>query len=242
MGGAALVRHEPHDAKIRQIFGDIAQVYDPMNRVITLGQWGRWQRRFLALVAPAEGERCLDLATGTGDLAIMMAQVQPGMHVVGLDLSREMLAVAERKIASVGLAGRVYVVEGNALALPFPDASFDLVTCGFGLRNFPDLPQALREMRRVLRPGGRALSLEVSRPTNGLTFFGFKLFFYGLVPLLGRLVGRAGAAYAWLPESHRRFPGRAALAELYRAAGFERVAAWPLTMGAVAIHRGVAAK
>ena len=237
-----MARYEPHDAKVRRIFGDIARVYDPMNRVITLGQWGRWQRRFLEEVSPGVGERCLDLATGTGDLAIMIAQLGPGVSVTGLDLSREMLEVAERKVAERGLASRIELVEGNALQLPFPDASFDLVTCGFGLRNFPDLPTALREMRRVLRPGGRALSLEVSRPTNPLYFFGFKLFFYGIVPILGRLVGRGGAAYAWLPESHRRFPGRAALADLYRAAGFEKVEAWPLTLGSVAIHRGVAAE
>ncbi len=242
MGGALLARHAPHDAKIRRIFGDIAHVYDPMNRVITLGQWARWQRRFLALVAPAPGERCLDIATGTGDLAIMIAQMEPLIHVTGLDLSQEMLSVAKRKVAERGLATRVELVEGNALQLPFPDASFDLVTCGFGLRNFPDLPGALREMRRVLRPGGRALSLEVSRPTNPLAFLGFKMFFYGIVPVLGRLAGRGGAAYAWLPESHRRFPGRAALADLYRAAGFQKVEAWPLTLGSVAVHQGAVAE
>jgi demethylmenaquinone methyltransferase/2-methoxy-6-polyprenyl-1,4-benzoquinol methylase len=241
MGGTFLARHEPHDAKIRRIFGDIADVYDPMNRVITLGQWGRWQRRFLELVAPSAGERCLDIATGTGDLAILIAQMEPGVHVTGLDLSRDMLSVAEHKVAERGLSSRIALVEGNALQLPFPDASFDLVTCGFGLRNFPDLPAALKEMRRVLRPGGRALSLEVSRPTNGLVFFGFKLFFYGVVPVLGRLAGRRGAAYGWLPESHRKFPGRAVLSDMYRAAGFAHVEGWPLTLGSVAVHRGVAA-
>ena len=232
-----MARYGPHDAKIRSIFGDIAQVYDPMNRVITLGFWGSWQRTFLRLCAPKAGERCLDVATGTADLALMIARAAPGSHVTGLDLSREMLAVAERKIADQGLSAQIDVVEGNALALPFPDATFDLVTCGFGLRNFPDLPQALREMRRVLRPGGRALSLEVSRPTGRLTFIGFKIFFYGIVPLLGRAVGRGGS-YGWLRESHRTFPGRAALADLYRGAGFVDVAAWPLTMGSVAVHRG----
>jgi demethylmenaquinone methyltransferase/2-methoxy-6-polyprenyl-1,4-benzoquinol methylase len=242
MGGAVLARHDPHDAKIRRIFGDIATVYDPMNRVITLGQWGRWQRRFLELVALAPGEHCLDLATGTGDLAIMLAQVEPGIHVTGLDLSREMLSVAERKVAERHLGRQIDLVEGNALHLPFPDASFDVVTCGFGLRNFPDLAAALAEMRRVLRPGGRALSLEVSRPTNLVIFAGFKLFFYGVVPVLGRLAGRGGAAYAWLPESHRKFPGRADLAELYRKAGFTAVEAWPLTLGSVAVHRGVVAE
>ncbi len=241
MGGALLARHESHDAKIRRIFGDIAQVYDPMNRVITLGQWGRWQRRFLELVAPGPGERCLDIATGTGDLAILLAQVEPKIHVTGLDLSRDMLSVAEHKVSERGLASRVDLVEGNALALPFPDGSFDVITCGFGLRNFPDLQAALNEMHRVLRPGGRALSLEVSRPTNGLVFLGFKIFFYGIVPVLGRLAGRRGAAYGWLPESHRKFPGRAVLAEMYRRAGFSEVKAWPLTLGSVAVHRGVAA-
>lgn len=230
--------YEAHDAKIRSIFGDIARVYDPMNRIITLGQWGVWQRRYLETVRPAPGERCLDIATGTGDLAILLAQRQPECSVVGLDLSADMLRVAEQKIAERGLHDRVTVVEGNALSLPFPDQSFDVVTVGFGLRNFPDLPKALAEMRRVLKPGGRALSLEVSRPKGALASMGFRAFFYGIVPMLGRLVGRSGRAYAWLPESHRRFPGRDALEELFRTAGFDRVQSWPLTMGSVAIHRG----
>lgn len=231
-------QYEAHDAKIRGIFGDIARVYDPMNRVITLGFWGSWQRRYLDLVRPAPGERCLDIATGTGDLAVLIARRQPTVTVVGLDLSAEMLAVAHQKIAAQGLSDRVTVVEGNALALPFADASFDVITVGFGLRNFPDLPQALAEMHRVLRPGGRALSLEVSRPEGAVAAFGFRAFFYGVVPWLGRLIGRSGRAYAWLPQSHRRFPGRPQLEDLFRAAGFADVASWPLTMGAVAVHRG----
>lgn len=231
-------RYDAHNAKIRDIFGAIARVYDPMNRVITLGLWDRWQRRFLQLVAPRDGEVCLDIATGTGDLAILIAERATGIRVTGLDLSRDMLVVAEDKIKRKGLADRVSVVEGNALMLPFPDESFDVVTCGFGLRNFPDLPQALSEMRRVLRQGGRALSLEVSRPQNKLVWFGFRFYFYGLVPLLGRLAGPGGRAYAWLPESHRRFPGREVLSGLYHDAGFDEVQAWPLTLGSVAVHRG----
>lgn len=231
-------QYEAHDAKIRGIFRDIARIYDPMNRVITLGLWGSWQRHYLDLVNPAAGERCLDIATGTGDLAVRIAKRQPSSTVVGLDLSAEMLAVARRKIALQGLSDRIALVEGNALQLPFSDGSFDVITVGFGLRNFPDLAQALSEMRRVLRPGGRALSLEVSRPEGAVAAFGFRTFFYGVVPRLGRLVGRSGRAYAWLPQSHRRFPGRAQLEELFRSAGFGDVASWPLTMGAVAIHRG----
>ncbi|MDA8345225.1 MAG: ubiquinone/menaquinone biosynthesis methyltransferase [Thermaerobacter sp.] len=231
-------RYDAHNDKIRDIFGAIARVYDPMNRVITLGLWGSWQRRFLDLVAPRDGEYCLDIATGTGDLAILIADSASRIRVTGLDLSRDMLDVAEEKIRRRGLEERVTVVEGNALMLPFPDQTFDVVTCGFGLRNFPDLPQALSEMRRVLKPGGRALSLEVSRPQNKLVWWGFRLYFYGLVPRLGRLAGRGGRAYAWLPESHRRFPGREVLSGLYRDAGFDAVEAWPLTLGSVAVHRG----
>lgn len=235
-------QYEAHDQKIRGIFGAIARVYDPMNRVITLGLWGAWQRRYLRRVEPRSGEHCLDIATGTGDLAVLIAQRAPGCTVIGLDLSADMLSVAREKIAAHRLQDRISVVEGNALALPFPDASFDLVTVGFGLRNFPDLPRALSEMRRVLRPGGRALSLEVSRPQSAIAWFGFRTFFYGIVPLLGRLAGRSGRAYAWLPESHRRFPGRMQLEEMFRAAGFQAIESWPLTMGAVAIHRGYQAK
>ncbi len=231
-------RYDAHHEKIRNIFGAIARVYDPMNRIITLGLWDSWQRRFLDVVAPRDGEMCLDIATGTGDLAILIAERAPGIRVTGLDLSRDMLDVAEAKILRKGLKERVQIVEGNALSLPFPDQSFDVVTCGFGLRNFPDLPRALSEMRRVLKPGGRALSLEVSRPHRRLVWWGFRTYFYGLVPLLGRLAGPGGRAYAWLPESHRRFPGREVLSGLYREAGFDAVDAWPLTLGSVAIHRG----
>jgi len=211
-----------------------------MNRLITLGLWRNWQERFLKLAAPSGFAACLDIATGTADLAIGLARRAPEAVVTGLDLSPEMLAVAERKIRQAGLSERIALVRANALALPFPDGSFDLVTCGFGLRNFPDLPQALSEMRRVLKPGGRALSLEVSRPGNRLVWWGFRLYFYGLVPRLGRLAGRGGRAYAWLPESHRRFPGRGRLEELFAAAGFIRVRSWPLLLGSVAVHRGEA--
>jgi len=212
------------------MFDRIARVYDLMNRVMTAGMDERWRARAADLAAAGPGTRALDVATGTGDLAIELDA--RGAAVTGVDFSEGMLEIARRKAPSIEFA------VGNALALEFPDATFDAATVGFGARNFDDLGQGLAEMARVVRPGGRVVVLEITNPQKPplSTFFG--LWFDRVVPLLGRLAGDPDA-YEYLPSSVRRFPGPRELAAEMDRAGIGGVR-WILTAGGIiAIHWGV---
>jgi len=215
---------------VRSMFDRIAPVYDLMNRVMTAGLDQHWRGETVkAVVRP--GDRVLDGCCGTGDLAVAAVRAGAG-DVVGLDFSPRMLERARAKLQVVTW------LEGDLLALPFPDADFDSATVGFGVRNVADLPAALAELTRVLRPGGRLGILEITTPTGFLAPF-YRLWFDHLVPLLGRLL-RGGSAYTYLPASVRRFPGPEELAGLMRTAGFEDVAFRTFAGGIVALHTGVA--
>jgi demethylmenaquinone methyltransferase/2-methoxy-6-polyprenyl-1,4-benzoquinol methylase len=229
----------PDEEHVTGVFRDIARVYDPMNRILTFGQWGRWQRAFAAMAPVGPGMRLLDVGCGTGDLTLILARrAGPEGRVVGLDLTPEMLEVAREKVRRAGLDERIELVEANALAMPFADATFDGVTAGFSLRNMADLDGALREIYRVLKPGGFFLSLDVSKPGAAPIRAVFLWFFYHLVPWIGALGGHGRAPYAWLSESLREFPDRRELAARFRRAGFARVEDRALTLGAAALHRG----
>jgi demethylmenaquinone methyltransferase / 2-methoxy-6-polyprenyl-1,4-benzoquinol methylase len=214
---------------VRTMFDRIAPVYDAMNRAMTAGLDQRWRAEAArAVVSP--GERVLDSCCGTGDLAL--AALREGGRVTGLDFSERMLERARSK------SDQVEWVQGDALALPFPDGSFDAATVGFGVRNLDDLEGGLRELRRVLRPAGRVAILEITRPRGLLRPF-YKLWFDGLVPLAGKLLP-GGSAYTYLPASVRRFPGAKELAERMETAGFEQVRYRLFGGGIVALHTGVA--
>jgi demethylmenaquinone methyltransferase / 2-methoxy-6-polyprenyl-1,4-benzoquinol methylase len=215
---------------VRTMFDRIAPVYDAMNRVMTVGLDIRW-RRLAAEAAVRPGDRVLDAACGTGDLALADAHAG-ATAVVGLDFSEAMLARARRK------APQLKWVQGDMLEMPFADASFDSATVGFGIRNVADLELALRELRRVMRPGGRLAILEITRPRGPLRPF-YSLWFDRVVPLLGRLLP-GGEAYTYLPASVKRFPGADELARLMRAAGFDEVEFRKLGGSIVALHVGVA--
>ena len=216
--------------EVRSMFDRIAPVYDALNRAMTAGLDRRWRRETArAVVRP--GDHVLDACCGTGDLAL--ADLAAGGRVVGLDFSERMLERARRKSSEIDW------VRGDAQALPFADGSFDAVTIGFGVRNLDDLELGLRELRRVLRPGGRLGVLEITRPRGLLAPF-YRVWFDGVVPLLGRLVP-GGSAYTYLPASVRRFATAAGLAEAMRETGFGEVR-WRLFAGGiVALHTGVAA-
>jgi demethylmenaquinone methyltransferase / 2-methoxy-6-polyprenyl-1,4-benzoquinol methylase len=220
---------------VRAMFDRIAPVYDVMNRVMTVGLDGRW-RRATAEAAVRGGDRVLDACCGTGDLALAAARV--GGRVTGLDFSERMLERARRKGAQVTNCNLEWV-RGDVLALPFADGSFDSATVGFGVRNVEDLPAALRELRRVLVPGGRLGVLEITRPRGFLRHF-YGLWFDRIVPLLGRVLP-GGDAYTYLPASVRRFPGPEDLARALEEAGFERVRFRLFAGGIVALHVGEAA-
>ena len=212
------------------MFDRIAPVYDPMNRLMTAGLDRRW-RRLTAAAVVRPGDRVLDACCGTGDLAV--AARRAGGHVTGLDFSERMLERARRKDAAVEW------VRGDLLALPFPAGSFDSATVGFGVRNVEDLDAGLRELARVVRPGGRLGCLEITRPRGLLRPF-FRLWFDGIVPLAGKLLP-GGAAYAYLPASVRRFPGPEDLAAAMERVGFGDVAWRLLGGGSVALHTAVRA-
>jgi demethylmenaquinone methyltransferase / 2-methoxy-6-polyprenyl-1,4-benzoquinol methylase len=199
--------------ELRTMFDRIAPVYDVMNCAITAGLDGRW-RRLAARAAVAPGDRVLDACCGTGDLAL--AAAAEGGHVTGLDFSPAMLERAARKSAEIEW------VQGDLLALPFEDGSFDAVTVGFGVRHAEDLDAALRELWRVLRPGGRLALLDIVRPKGPLALF-YGVWFDRLIPLAGKVVP-GGVAYTYLPASVRRFPGPEELEDRMHAAGFGAVA------------------
>jgi demethylmenaquinone methyltransferase / 2-methoxy-6-polyprenyl-1,4-benzoquinol methylase len=213
---------------VRGMFDRIAPVYDVMNRVMTGGLDVRW-RRLAARAVVLPGDRVLDAACGTGDLAL--ADLHAGAATVtGLDFSEQMLARARRK------APALEWIQGDLLELPFADATFDAATVGFGIRNVADLELSLRELRRVLRPGGRLAILEITQARGVLRPF-FSLWFDRIVPALGTLLP-GGAAYAYLPASVRRFPAAEELAELMRGAGFGEVGFRLLGGSIVALHTG----
>jgi demethylmenaquinone methyltransferase/2-methoxy-6-polyprenyl-1,4-benzoquinol methylase len=214
---------------VQSMFDRIAPVYDAMNRLMTAGLDQRWRREAAeAVVEP--GDRVLDACCGTGDLAIAAAGV--GGNVTGIDFSQAMLARARRK------APHIEWVEGDALALPFADASFDAATVGFGVRNLSELDKGVRELRRVLRPGGRLAILEITRPSGLLAPF-YRLWFDVLIPAAGKVLP-GGSAYTYLPASVRRFPDPEGLAKLMDEAGFGEIR-WRLFAGGiVALHTGAA--
>jgi len=215
---------------VRTMFDRIAPVYDAMNRAMTAGLDRRW-RRETARAAVSPGDRVLDTCCGTGDLAI--ACLAEGGEVTGLDFSERMLERARAK------SNQVEWMQGDALALPFEDGSFDAATVGFGVRNLEDLDRGLAELRRVLRPGGRLAILEITQPRGLLRPF-YKLWFDGLVPLAGKLLP-GGSAYTYLPASVRRFPAAREFAQMIEASDFEQVRYRLFAGGIVALHTGVAA-
>jgi len=214
---------------VRSMFDRIAPVYDAMNRVMTAGLDRRWRRIAIDSVVRA-GDRVLDVCCGTGDLAIEAHR--RGADVTGLDFSERMLERARRKQPAIEWT------HGDALALPFEDGSFDVATVGFGVRNVADLEAGVRELRRVLRPGGRLAILEITTPQGALAPF-YRIWFDRVVPLLGRVLP-GGDAYAYLPASVRRFPAPAELASLLERGGFAAVRFRRFAGGIVALHVGEA--
>jgi demethylmenaquinone methyltransferase/2-methoxy-6-polyprenyl-1,4-benzoquinol methylase len=221
------------EGQVRAMFDRIAGVYDVMNSVMTAGLHHHWRERAVDLARVGPGSRALDVATGTGDLAIALAS--RGAEVVGSDFSEGMLARARAKSSAVRWE------QGNALALPYADGEFDAATVGFGARNFADLNRGLAEMARVVKPGGRVVVLEITSPQKPPLSWFFHAWFDRVVPKLGRLAGDPDA-YTYLPSSVRRFPGPEELARRMAGAGLRDVR-WILTAGGIiAIHAGTRAE
>ncbi len=221
------------------MFDRIAGFYDRMNSLMTAGMHHRWRGRAADLAELPRGGSALDVATGTGDLALELARrVGPEGLVIGADFSERMLELARLKAAAEGFAGPVRFEPANALELPYPDGRFDAATVGFGARNFASLERGLAEMARVVRPGGRIVVLEITTPTRPPLSWFFEVWFDRLVPALGRLAGDA-AAYSYLPSSVRRFPGPAELAGVMWGVGLRDVRYLVTAGGIIALHVGV---
>jgi demethylmenaquinone methyltransferase/2-methoxy-6-polyprenyl-1,4-benzoquinol methylase len=213
---------------VRALFATIADRYDFITVALSYGQDRRWKRRVIALAAPRTGQRVLDLATGTGDLAF--AAAARGARVVGLDVTHRMIELARQK------SDRAHFIVGDMLALPFPVGSFDIVTTGYGLRNVPDLAQAIDEISRVLVPGGQALSLDFNRPSNPLIRALYLCYLTLVGAALGWTLHRDPDTYRYIPASIRQYPGAEAVERMFASRGFSRVRHYRVLGGLMAIH------
>jgi demethylmenaquinone methyltransferase/2-methoxy-6-polyprenyl-1,4-benzoquinol methylase len=227
------------ETQVRAMFDRIAGIYDRLNTVMTAGLHHSWRRRAADLAAVGPGDRVLDVATGTGDLALELARrVGRSGEVIGADFSERMLSLARVKAACAAAGGAELWFEfANALELPYPDASFNACTVGFGARNFADLERGLAEMVRVVAPGGRVVVLEITTPHRPPLSTFFDLWFDRAVPLLGKLAGDADA-YSYLPDSVKRFPGPEQLAATLWSCGLRQVRYVLTAGGIIAIHSG----
>jgi demethylmenaquinone methyltransferase/2-methoxy-6-polyprenyl-1,4-benzoquinol methylase len=217
---------------VRTLFATIADRYDLITRALSYGQDRRWKKRLVRMASPAPGSSVLDLATGTGDIAAACAD--RGAAVVGLDITKRMIELARMKHGA-----RVRFLVGDMVALPFPPASFDIVTTGYGLRNVPDLTAALGEIRRVLKPGGVILSLDFNRPSSGVVRAIYLAYLDAVGGALGFLLHHDPDTYRYIPASIRRYPGAAAVAQMMRTLGFSRTDYHPVLGGLMAIHHGI---
>lgn len=226
---------------VADLFTRISGRYDLMNDLMTLGMHRRWKRLTAELAAHGLSGPAIDVSTGTGDLALELARRPEPIHTVGLDLLPSMVSRAAAKAARQGVSDAVTMLTGDALSLPFSDGSFACATAGFSLRKMPDVEQALAEMVRVVRPGGRVVVLELSPMKHGLRSTLFRPIFHGLVPMIGRIVAGDGTAYSYLPRSVDHFLAADRLADMLTDLGLREVSYRRLGFGTVAVHWGLKA-
>lgn len=222
---------------IGQLFDRIAGTYDGLNHVLSLNIDKRWRRRAIRMLASAE--QVLDVAIGTADLTIEILRQGKAQHVTGIDLSHGMMAIGEQKVAKHGYAQQVQFDYGSAQQMPYANASFDTVTCAYGVRNFANMDEGLSEMYRVLRTGGELMVLEFSYPTNPVIRWGYDLYFTHILPFIGNLFSRDKGAYSYLNRSVKNFPYGEAFCRHLRKAGFTQIKATPLTFGISTIYSAV---
>lgn len=222
---------------IGQLFDRIAGTYDGLNHVLSLNIDKRWRRRAIRMLKPAE--QVLDVAIGTADLTIEILRQGKAQHVTGIDLSHGMMAIGEQKVAKRGYAPQVQFDYGSAQQMPYANASFDTVTCAYGVRNFANMDEGLSEMYRVLRTGGELMVLEFSYPTNPVIRWGYDLYFTHILPFIGNLFSRDKGAYSYLNRSVKNFPYGEAFCQHLRKAGFTQIKATLLTFGISTIYTAV---
>lgn len=232
-------------AFVRDMFAQIAPRYDAANRVISAGMDEGWRKRAIAILGAPRGGSVLDLCCGTGDVVFHLLRTDPTLHVTGVDFCEPMLQTARARAAKTlrnaqGERGDATFIEGDVMALPFQDQSFDGATMGFSMRNVVDIDATLREIRRVLRPGAKFVNLDMSKAPNPLWKACFSFYFYRIVPLIGGIVGGSRTAYTYLPQSLTHHPNAEALRDRFTGAGFKDTGFVRLMGGAIAIHYGTA--
>jgi demethylmenaquinone methyltransferase/2-methoxy-6-polyprenyl-1,4-benzoquinol methylase len=232
------IGRDEHVGMVREIFSTVTGRYDFLNHLLSLRRDIAWRRFTVRKMRFFKTFRLLDVATGTADLAIEAAIGHPRIHVTGADFSPEMLAIGQRKITGHGLADRIRLLQADAMTLPFPDGSFDAVGIAFGIRNMPDRLRALREMRRVLVPGGRIFVLEMNFPRHRFWQGFFDLYLNRLLPGVARLFSGNPAAYHYLADSILHFPSPQAFMRAMEEAGFRDVERHPLTFGITSLYIG----
>jgi len=225
--------------RVDSVFDSVATKYDLMNDLMSAGIHRIWKRYTIELSAVRKGDNVLDIAGGTGDLSAKFARlVGPEGGVVLADINDSMLSVGRDKLTDKGIVGNVFYAQADAQHLPFPDNHFDCITIAFGLRNVTDKDLALSAMLRVLKPGGRLLVLEFSKPTNSLFAKAYDRYSFSFLPLMGKLIANDADSYRYLAESIRMHPDQETLLEMMRNAGFERCRYQNLAAGVVALHIG----
>lgn len=226
------------EERVHHVFEKIYNRYDFMNSVISFQRHKAWRKNVMAKMNVRQGESALDVCCGTGDWSFALAEkVGPRGKVVGLDFSKNMLSVGEKKLTERPTE-QLSFIYGNAMELPFEDSAFDYVTIGFGLRNVPDYMTVLKEMRRVVKPGGKVVCLETSQPTVPVIRQLYYFYFKFIMPVFGKLLAKSYDEYAWLHESAKDFPGKKQLAEMFADAGLENISVKSFTFGVAAMHMG----
>jgi len=222
------------------MFDSIAGEYDKLNHLLSLGIDKTWRKRALKhIVEPQKQQKILDIACGTGDFALEISKkANPGTSITGLDLSEGMLAIMRNKVAAASKTGQIKAVQGNSENMDFPDNSFDCVSIGFGIRNFTHRDTALKEILRVVKPGGRLVILELSVPENRIIVAGYKLYFLHILPVIGGLISGDKAAYRYLPSSVLKFPGKEEWMQTMRDCGWSNVRHKAFTLGICRMYIG----
>ncbi len=230
----------PKREKVRQMFDDIATDYDALNHIMSLNVDRSWRRRALKeIIIPDRSQKIMDLACGTGDFSIAIAgAMSQDSHVTGVDISEGMLAVMKRKVEDAGLTDRIDITVGSGEELPFPENTFDAVTIAFGIRNFEDREQGLREILRVLKPDGRIIILELSEPSNPVIRWVYNLYFTRIMPVIGRKVSGNSAAYHYLPASVISFPKKQEWMQTMTNCGFGEVRHKAFSLGICRMYTG----
>lgn len=229
--------HDEKEAFVQGVFSNIARHYDLMNTVLSFGQDYFWRKFAVKEMNIPNEAKLLDVACGTCVFTVEALRQHPDAQVEALDFNAEMLAQGQERINAKGLSGQVHCIQGDAMALPYADNTFDAAMSGFAMRNVPDVKQVLKEMQRVVKPGGRVVTLELAKPS----MIGFKqlyyLYFEKILPFIGSL-SKDNSSYAWLPESLRRYPHQDVILEYWKELGYEDTRYTELTGGIVAVHVG----